>query len=244
MKKSVQLYSIGKLCEKDLEKALSEVGKLGFDGVEFAGFFNHSAETIKSWLDKHHLKASGAHVAPELVFDSPDETIAFHKAIGNKRIIIPWYDLTNRDDVMAFAQKIKDVSAIYKRNGMILEYHNHDHEFNKCCGECLIDILANNTTKEELLLEFDVYWIYRGGYNPTDYLKKYAGRQDVMHAKDGTKAFGTAVGQGDIDWDDVTSVAGEIGIEWIVIECEGSGEETAQLVDIKESLDILKGYIH
>lgn len=244
MKKSVQLYSIKSLCERDMEQALREVSELGYAGVEFTGFFDHSADTIKGWLDKYQLKVSGAHIDPELVLENPTETIAYNKAIGNNRIIIPWYDLKNRDDVMALVKRIKAVAGIYKQSGMKLYYHNHDHEFNKCCGECLIDILANNTTADELSLEFDVYWIYRSGYEPIDYLQKYADRIDIFHAKDGTLTTHTAVGQGNLNWDNITSAAKQAEIAWVVVECEGDNGERNQYDDIKQSIAVLNGYIN
>lgn len=243
MKKSVQLYSIKLLCEENLELGLKTVSELGYDGVEFAGFFGNSPETITEWLTKYNLEVQGAHIAPELIFDSPEYTIAYHKAIGNKRIICPWYDMDKTADVMELVAKIKKVAPLYKEAGMKLYYHNHAHEFKKDEDEYFIDILAQNTTADELSLEFDVYWIYRGGENPVDYLTKYADRIDIFHAKDGTMDSDAPVGMGALDFKAIFETAKKLDLEWAVVESESKENAQVQVDDIKTCIDYVKKYI-
>ena len=40
----LQLYSIREDMEKDMDSALRQVKEMGYDCVEFAGYFGHSAE--------------------------------------------------------------------------------------------------------------------------------------------------------------------------------------------------------
>lgn len=243
MKKSVQLYSIRNLCETDLEQGMKKVSEMGYNGVEFAGFFDHSAETVKSWLEKYNLEAQGAHVGEDLMFDHVDETIAFHKAIGNRRIICPWSDLKTKEDVMALVEKIKAVAPKYKAAGMKLYYHNHDHEFAKDEGSYLIDILAEATTADELWLEFDMYWVFRGGESSAKYLQKYADRTDLFHAKDGTMEKGTAVGKGEVDYDAIFKAAKAQNIEWVVVEAEAGETVEEQLADVQDSITFINKMI-
>lgn len=240
MKKAVQLYSIRLACEKDLERGLKEVSALGYDGVEFAGFFNNSAKTVLEWLEKYNLEVMGAHVGEEMIFDTTDETIEYHKAIGNTRIICPYAALNSRADVEAFAAKLKAVAPKFKANGMQLYYHNHSHEFAKDGGEYLIDILADLTTKDELMFEFDVYWVYRGGECPVAYMKKYADRIDLFHSKDGDLENGTVNGKGLVDLKAVYKAANELGLKWTVIESEADSSEQIQIDDIKECIEYIK----
>lgn len=243
MKKSVQLYSIRLLCEQDLEKGLKTVSEMGYDGVEFAGFFNNSAETVKGWLQKYNLVAQGAHVGSDLIFDKTDETIAYHKEIGNTRIICPWHELNNEADVIAFTQKIKEVAPKFKENGMKLYYHNHADEFEKDNGKYLIDIMAENTAKDELWMEFDVYWVFRGGECPVKYLQKYSDRTDIFHAKDGDMENGTAVGQGQVNFPEIFEAAKAQNIEWVVVEAEAGETVQAQIDDVKASIEYIKTLI-
>ena len=67
MKYAVQLYSLRDMvkCGDDFLKILEEVKKLGFDGVEFAGYHGLSAETIKAKLDELGLVPVGCHIGVE-----------------------------------------------------------------------------------------------------------------------------------------------------------------------------------
>ena len=227
MKKGIQLYAIRSLCYRDLEAGLRTVSEIGYQGVEFAGFFGHSAGEVAGWLEKYHLEAMGAHIPADDIFDRPDETIAFHKAIGNRRIICPWFDLKTRADVELLASKMKAVAPKYEAAGMKLFYHNHAHEFAMDGDERLIDILAGLVP--ELSLEFDVFWVYRGGAVPLDYLKKYHDRIEIFHAKDGTMEEGTIAGTGNVPLPEIFAYAKEIGMEWAVVESEASDEEAPQI---------------
>ncbi len=243
MKTAVQLYSIRLLCENDLKLGLKNASEQGYQGVEFAGFFNHTAKEVKSWLNEYHLEAMGAHVAPELIFDNTDEVISYHKEIGNNRIICPWYDLKTRADVEEFVAKAKIASKKLKENGMQLYYHNHAHEFTMDNGEYLLNIMADLTTKDELMFELDVYWVFMGNENPCEYIKKYADRLDIFHAKDGDKDKGTAAGKGDVPLKAIFNLANELGVEWAVVESEAEGSADEQLDDIKTSIEYIKTII-
>ena len=57
----IQLYSVRDMASVDYERALREVAALGYEFVEPAGFFGHSAEQVKAWLDQYGLYVSGTH---------------------------------------------------------------------------------------------------------------------------------------------------------------------------------------
>jgi len=239
MKKGVQMYAIRSLAEKDMELALKTVSEIGYEGVEFASFYNNTPEDIAGWLKKYNLTVLGAHVAPELMFDEADKTIAFHKSIGNKRIICPWYDMKTKEDVYELAEKIKAVAKKYEENGMKIYYHNHAHEFVKDNGEYLIDLLAQEVPTEILSLEFDVYWVYRGGECPVKYFNKYSDRVDIFHAKDGVGDKGTTLGRGAVDMKAVFEFAKEHDMEWAVVESESCEEADGQVEAIKQDYEEL-----
>ena len=60
MEYGIQLYSLRDITkEGDMEGALRAVAEMGYDFVEFAGFFDHSAKRITELLDKYGLRVSG-----------------------------------------------------------------------------------------------------------------------------------------------------------------------------------------
>lgn len=232
MKLGIQMYAIRSLCKDDLEAGLRAVSEIGYEGVEFAGFFGHSAQEVDGWLKKYGLEAMGAHIPAEEIFDHTDETIAFHKAIGNHRLICPWYDLHTRADVEELAAKMTAIAPKLREAGMKLYYHNHNHEFVKVDRKCLIDWLAEAVPADILSLEFDVYWVWRGGESPVEYLKKYRDRIEIFHAKDGTEENGTLAGSGEVPLPAVFDYAQEIGMEWAVVESEASEDLVSQLISV------------
>ncbi|HIZ56071.1 MAG TPA: sugar phosphate isomerase/epimerase [Firmicutes bacterium] len=229
LKTGIQLYAIRSLCAENLEKGLKTVSEIGYEGVEFAGFFGHSAEEVAGWLKKYHLEAMSAHVPATEIIDHAEATIAYHKTIGNHRIVCPFLDMKTRADVEDFADRLKAVAPKYHENGMKLYYHNHAHEFVKDGGEYLIDILADLAGKQILSLEFDVFWVYRGGEDPVAYMKKYADRMDIFHAKDGTMEAGTIAGEGNVPLPAVFETAKALGMTWAIVESEASEEREAQV---------------
>ncbi len=229
MKKGVQMYAIRELAKESMEKALETVANIGYEGVEFAGFFDYSAEQIADMLKKYNLEVLGAHVGADLIVDQTEETIAFHKTIGNTRIICPGYALKTRADVVELAEKIKAVAPKYKAAGMKIFYHNHAHEFVKDGEDYLIDILASEVPADMLSLEFDAYWVYRGGECPVKYLTKYADRVEIFHAKDGIGEQSTTLSEGAVDIVSVFEFAKKHNMAWAVAESEANESATGQV---------------
>ena len=89
MKFAVQLYSVRDHMERgeDFLEVIKKVKEIGFDGVEFAGYFGHSAEELKAHCDSLGLEVVGTHIGIENYLpENLDETLRFHKALGCKYI--------------------------------------------------------------------------------------------------------------------------------------------------------------
>ena len=51
------LYIVRQDCEKDLFAVLRRLAEVGFDGIEFLGFFGHGAKEVRQKLDERcHVK--------------------------------------------------------------------------------------------------------------------------------------------------------------------------------------------
>ena len=59
---AVQLWCLQEKTALDFENTLKTVGKMGYDGVEFAGFGDIDATKMKKLLDENGLKSAGAHI--------------------------------------------------------------------------------------------------------------------------------------------------------------------------------------
>lgn len=216
MEYGLQLYSIRDITGNDLEGALKQVAELGYKFVEFAGFFGHSAETVKGWLDKYGLKVSGTHTGLNELVNDLEGTIAYHKAIGNKNIIIPGHDLSDQAKIDDFVEKVNKIQPILKENGIKLGYHNHSHEFlpNKD-GSQIEDQLIYRTNMD---IEIDTFWFFNAtGVSAVEMMERIKDRLTVIHIKDGFKGGeGMPLGKGEAPVRAVYDKAVEMGIPMVV----------------------------
>jgi len=225
---SLQLYSVRDDCAKDFDAALERVAKMGFAGVEFAGYHKYQgkAKELRQKLDSLNLKCAATHIGTgTLKGDSLKQAIEFHQILGCKFLIVPGDgDFTKPDKNQALAETFNQISATLKPLDMYCGYHNHTHEFDKHEGKTYWDWFAERTSKE-VVLQQDCGWTTTAGYNPAEYVKKYPGRTKVTHFKptvvgnDSTKK--PILGQDSVDWKAVIAACRDFGgTEWITVEQE------------------------
>ena len=239
MEYGIQLYSVRDLTEKNMDEALRQVSELGYKFVEFAGFFGIPAEEIKAMLEKYGLKVSGTHTGWREIADHFEETVAYHKAIGNKNIIIPGGDFSDQTKLDALIDMINEFQPKLAAEGITLGFHNHHREFlpNKD-GSNIEDQLIYRTN---VMLEIDTYWAYVGMKNPVALLERLKDRVKVIHVKDGdAEGNGTPLGMGTAPVADVYAKAIEMGLPMVVESetCKPDGMTEAKIcIEYLKSLE-------
>ena len=186
-KVGVQLYSVRGDMEKDMEATLAKVAAMGYEYVEFAGYFGRTSAEIKALLDKYGLKCISVHQGLEFFDEDPQAGINFLKGFGVKFVVIPWFDKAKLADDAVWAEvaaKWNAMAALLAKNGMKLLYHNHDFEFTTrfADGSCIHDRIFRDVKGMDP--QFDTCWVHYAGIDPTLKLKEYAGRVEVVHLKD------------------------------------------------------------
>lgn len=190
MKKALvgyQLYSAREECNKDLLGVLKQLKALGYDGVEFAGFYGHTADEIKGMLDEAGLVAFSDHVPYVVIEKDMFGVISDHLKIGCKYIAIPYLDEAHRPGQPGFAEVLRTIvrfGSLCKAAGIQLLYHNHDFEFVKFSGMYALDFMYAAVDEDLLKTEIDTCWVNYAGENPADFVRKYAGRAPIVHLKD------------------------------------------------------------
>lgn len=112
---------------------------------------------------------------------TPDEKAAFLKETGCEYITLM---VPNSPVDETTVDRINQVSALVRKYGMKLQYHNHDYEYtNMVNGQYRMDDIMEKTTPE-VLFEPDLGWMEIGGYRCERALEKYADRIEVIHLKD------------------------------------------------------------
>ena len=237
MEYGIQLYSIRDLAKENFEEAVEAVAKMGYAYVEFAGFFGRTAKEVCELLDKTGIRVCSTHTSRKELFDGViDETIRYHKEIGNKNIIIPGTDLTTAQNVKDFIEFLNYTQPKLKKHGISLGYHNHSVEFlpNED-GIISWYQLRDNT---EIDLEVDTYWAWNAGVEPTELLCENADRIRMIHLKDGLLGgVGRSLGLGDAPVKAVMETAKRLSM-LAVVESEGldpTGKE-----EVQRCIDFLK----
>ncbi len=187
MKVGLQLYSIRDDMEKDMDKTLGEVKAMGYDYVEFAGYFGKSADEVAALLKKHDLKCISVHQTYDLFLKEGQPAVDYLKTIGVKYCAIPWLGVDchkGHEKCEKSYAEIQEVGELLKKNGIQMLYHNHDFEFEKFEGKYLLDWLYDTFSADILQTEIDTCWVHYAGVDPAEYVRKYTGRAPVVHLKD------------------------------------------------------------
>ncbi|MEG1874305.1 MAG: sugar phosphate isomerase/epimerase [Angelakisella sp.] len=220
MKYAIQMYTLrdGITDGKTLVAALEQVKALGYQGVEFAGFFGMTAAALKAELQRIGLEAVSAHMeADQLTPDKLEQTLEYAATLGLCWIVLPWSDADSTSALTKTLQLIHTVSAAAVQRGIPLLYHNHSHEFKLVDGARPIDAI-----EKACPLEPDLYWVFVAGENPVAYLREHRQHIGIIHLKDGdgthTDAGLTALGEGKNDIAGLVAAGNELNIPWAVVE--------------------------
>jgi sugar phosphate isomerase/epimerase len=240
----VQLYTVRAEMAKDFEGSLQKVAAIGYKEVEFAGYYNQSPKDILAILGRYGLTAPAAH-APLADFQTKlDQTIETAKAIGHQFLICPYLvdkDRQTLDDYKRHAATFNRAGEACRKAGIQFGYHNHDFEFEAKDGKFPFDLLLEETDKDLVKMELDLYWISKAGQDPIAYLDKHKDRFVLFHVKemDKTPERGiTEVGRGVLDFKSIFAKAPKGAIKHYFVEqdrCPGSPFDS-----IKISFDYLK----
>ncbi|MBM3859547.1 MAG: TIM barrel protein [Verrucomicrobia bacterium] len=239
----LQLYSVRKECAADLVRTITAVGKMGYKGVEFAGYYDRDAKTLRKLLDDHGLKCCGTHTRIDtLAPDKLTETIEFNKILGNKFLIVPGLPKKHTATRQAWretADLFNELADKVKPDGMLVGYHNHSIEFKPLDGELPWDTFFGNT-KKEVIMQFDTGNAMHAGGEAVTFLKKYPGRAITVHLKPFSKAKPKAlIGEDELPWKDIFATCESVGnTEWYIVEYES--DAFPPLVSVEKCLDTLR----
>lgn len=217
---AIQLYSLRDVIGADVPGTLKALADMGYEGVEFAGYYGLAPAELRLMLDDCGLKCAGSHTGLKaLAPESFNETVAMNNALGSERMIIPGgLPFDNRS---ALIDKVMDIYERCKAVGMRTGFHNHDSEFKVVEGVTHLDYLFGNTP-DDFLVQCDIGWAAAAGADIPAFLRKYAKRLESVHVKEhNDKVRSAPVGEGVVDWPKVFDILEqETVVEWYVVEQE------------------------
>ena len=182
----IQLYTLRRPAAADLAGTLSQLAKIGYKEIEFAGYHNHPATEVRDMLKANGLAAPSVHVGINVIEETPDKLFEDSRTVGHQWLTVPSLpsNPTTADDWKRVADQFNKVAAQVKSAGFRFAFHNHNAEFKKVGNAVPLEILLRGTDPALVSYEMDVYWVVNGGGNPVDLLARYPGRFKMLHVKD------------------------------------------------------------
>lgn len=233
---AAQLFTLRNELEKDFPGVLRELKNMGWQAVQISGLRGHTAEEIAKALRETGLKTAGMHVSLEMINNDLPEVLRQAELFGTKDLVVPYLteELRNELGYRLVKSNLNELARKLRPLGYTLSYHNHDFELaSKVDGSDALRFLLD--TEQDVLAEIDVYWVKKGGGDPLEYIRPYAGRMPIIHLKDMTddeERTYAEIGTGAIDFLPILEWGEQNGVRWYAVEqdeCKGSPLDSLQL---------------
>lgn len=244
----LQLYTVRDAMQQDPDGTLAKVAQIGYNSVEGATytgtekFYGMDAKTFAGVLKQHNLimpsshyrlgqeKTNGADTQGTMLHDW-DRAVDDAAAVGVKYMVCAYLSEEERGDIDHYkqlAEQFNKAGERCKKANIQFCYHNHDFEFAAQNAQLPYDVLLNNTDKDFVKMELDLYWVTKAGHDPIKLFNQHPGRFPLWHVKDmdnTSKHDFTEVGNGVIDFKKIFANADKAGLKYFFVEqdkCPGS----------------------
>jgi len=216
---------VGKELKGDWKAVLKKAASYGYTEIETGNFMGESADTFLAYLKEIGMSLPAGGFEFKASVDELNISLALLKSLKVKYAVVywPWYTggPFTLDECRKSAERLNYLGKVCKDNGLILCWHNHNKEFAQMETGLPFDYLMNNTDKNLVFCELDLYWVKKGSADPLEVMKKYSGRFPVLHVKDmapGDAQDYECPGSGIIDFPSLFKEADKQGIKHYFVE--------------------------
>ncbi|TVR45811.1 MAG: sugar phosphate isomerase/epimerase [Planctomycetota bacterium] len=237
---AAQLYTVRDFLKtpEDIQASLKKVADIGYQAVQISGMGPIPEADLVAMCKDLGLVICATHEPSDTVLDNPQAVVDRLAKLECRYTAYPFprgIDFADQACVDNLVAKLDAAGALLRANGQVLTYHNHANEFVKMAnGQTALEYIYAHTKAENLQAELDLHWVQRGGGNPASWVKKYSGRQPLIHLKDFTvdakgTPFFAEIGNGTLEWDEILPTADAAGVEWFIVEqdvCPGDPFES------------------
>ena len=182
----MQLYTVRAEMERDLPGTLARVAEIGYQEVEFAGYFRRTPAQIRELLATHRLRSPSTHIDFNTFSSGWDAVLTSAREIGHSFVTVPSLPNSARSSRAALketAAAFNRAGAEAKSAGLRVAFHNHNIEFTPVDGVEPFTVLLEETDPALVSFQLDVYWAFRAGRDPLALLKAHPQRYSMLHIK-------------------------------------------------------------
>jgi sugar phosphate isomerase/epimerase len=226
----LQLYTLRDVLPADPKGVLTQVSSYGYKNIEsFEGskgiFWGMTNKEFKKLMDDLGMRIISSHCDINKDFERKAAEAA---EIGMSYLLCPYLGPQKSiDDFKKFAETFNQRGEVCKKNGIRFGYHNHDYGFVPLDGQLPQDVLMQNTNKDLVDFEMDIYWVVTAGHDPKAWFDKYPDRFKLCHVKDRKKDApandrnaSIDLGKGDIDFKTILKAGAKKGLRQFIVEQE------------------------
>ena len=249
---ALQLYTLRRQAERDLEAALDQAAEAGYREIEwFGGLRGHTAEDLRGLLSERGLGLIAAHVPLAELEADPAGVMDIYRALHCQVLVCPWLDPDQRGDAsrghyLDLGRLLDLLSYRFRAGGFRFAYHNHEFELQpfddgepERLGRDGLHSLASRRSHDGWGLELDIYWAAFAGADPVALIRELGDTLQLLHLKDGllpgppeqraaeqatSERWFRPLGDGDVDIAGCVDAALEAGVGLFVVEQDETAE--------------------
>ena len=246
----LQLYTLRDVIGTDTRNVLEQVAAFGYKQIEsYEGpqgmFWGMTPKGFKDFMDSLGMKVVASHAD---IFKDFERKVEDAASIGMNYLACPFIGAQKSlDEYKRVADQFNKAGQTCKDAGIRFAYHNHAYSFTPLDGELPQDVLMNNTDKELVDFEMDIYWVVTAGKDPVAEMKKHDNRYKLVHVKDRKKNTpltntdaSCILGEGSIDYPSILKSASRYGTQYYIVEQE-KYENTTPLASVRANAAYMKG---
>jgi len=229
MKIGIQISSVQKYLQtpQDVLESFKKCAKIGYKYIQIQWISpNVPNEAIRDALLESGLECVGTQESFKEVFPNIEKYIEMNQMWGGKYVCSSATGLNpfkSVDECLYTADKFNEMAEKFKSAGLKFAFHANNSHITKVDGRTSIEIIYENTS-DDVQFNLDMYHIKTSGNDPVEWIKKVAGRGDMIHFKDYKQLrSGTMlcpVGQGDLEWEEIFKACNEAGVKYCFAEQE------------------------
>ncbi len=110
----VQLYTLRSEMEGRVEQTLERVAAIGYQEVEFAGYFGHSPTEIRGMLARTGLRSPATHIQPAFETDAWARILDDANEIGHEYVVVASIPRSMRADLDGWRRTAEAMLVCYR----------------------------------------------------------------------------------------------------------------------------------
>jgi sugar phosphate isomerase/epimerase len=223
------LITVRSLVGKDFERLLADIAAIGYRDLDMYVYeWPRPARETRAALDRAGLKCRSARVATPALYRGWDRTLDAATTLGARWITlanVPWEERRELVDWREMAAQFNRLGEASRARGLGFCYHNHDFELQAVDGVVPLDYIVSSTDPALVKLQMDVYWMTKGGRDPSSEIDRLGSRVATLHLKDMDRTPQgeiTSPGNGVLDFRKILAAAKRAGIADLFVEVDPS----------------------